>query len=226
VESQKETKLHGKWYGDACGGAYAFELLGERWSALVVRELMFGGKRFNDIRAGLPGISAKALTDRLGGLEATRIVRRRLLPPPANIQVYELTEWGMRCDEGLLALCRWSLASPDWDRSLPVSSAAFLMSMRALFDPQAAGNLTLDATLWIGIESFRLNVSGARFRAERGGAESPDFSIMAPDTGPLKRLFYGKALPERLADAGLELAGNHKLAASFIDLFHLPAAEI
>jgi DNA-binding HxlR family transcriptional regulator len=216
--------MHGKWYGDACGGAYAFELLGERWSALVVRELMFGGKRFNDIRAGLPGISAKALTDRLGGLEAMRIVRRKQLPPPLNVQVYELTEWGMRCDEGLLALCRWSLASPDWDRSLPVSSAAFLMSMRALFDPQAARDLTVEATLRIGIESFHLSVSGAQFTAGRGEADSPDFSITAPDTGPLKHLFYGKAPPEMLAEAGLQLAGDRQLAARFIDLFHLPAA--
>src|SRR3546814_8936755 len=68
----KETKRHGKWYDDACGTALALELLGERWSLLIVRELMFGGRRFTDLRAGLPGISAKVLTERLEGLEQAR----------------------------------------------------------------------------------------------------------------------------------------------------------
>src|SRR3546814_1937363 len=65
----KETKRHGKWYDDACGTALALELLGERWSLLIVRALMFGGRSFTDLRAGLPGIRAKVLTERLEGLE-------------------------------------------------------------------------------------------------------------------------------------------------------------
>ena len=68
MELQKETKQgkrHGKWYDDACGTAFALELVGERWSLLIVRELMFGGRRFSDLRAGLPGISAKVLSERL-----------------------------------------------------------------------------------------------------------------------------------------------------------------
>ena len=52
----KETKSHGKWYDDACGTAFALELIGERWSLLIVRELMFGPRRFTDLRAGLPSI--------------------------------------------------------------------------------------------------------------------------------------------------------------------------
>src|SRR3546814_14478869 len=82
----KETKRHGKWYDDACGTALALELLGERWSLLIVRELMFGGRRFTDLRAGLLGISAKVLTERLEGLEQAGVVQRRQLPPPAATQ--------------------------------------------------------------------------------------------------------------------------------------------
>ncbi len=68
MKLQKETKgavSHGKWYSDACGTAFALEVLGERWSMLVVRELMLGPRRFSAIRAALPGISAKVLTERL-----------------------------------------------------------------------------------------------------------------------------------------------------------------
>ena len=55
MKLQKETKGHGKWYDDACGTAFAMELLGERWALLVVRELMLGPRRFSDLRASLPG---------------------------------------------------------------------------------------------------------------------------------------------------------------------------
>ena len=86
MKLQKETKAHGKWYDDACGTAFALELVGERWSLLIVRELMLGPRRFTDLRAGLPSISAKVLTERLEGLEKAGILTRRLLPPPASAQ--------------------------------------------------------------------------------------------------------------------------------------------
>src|SRR6201986_3533351 len=83
-----------RWYDDACGTALALELVGERWSLLIVRELMFGGRRFGELKAALNGISAQVLTQRLRGGEATAILKMRKLPPPASVQVYELTRWG------------------------------------------------------------------------------------------------------------------------------------
>src|SRR3954468_15141234 len=98
MKSQKiirsEEGLRKRWYDDACGTAFALELLGERWSLLIVRELMFGGRRFSDLRASLPGISAKVLTERLEGLEAARVIRRGELDQAPGVKVYELTEWG------------------------------------------------------------------------------------------------------------------------------------
>jgi DNA-binding HxlR family transcriptional regulator len=82
------------------------ELVGERWSLLIVRELMFGGRRFSDLRGGLPGISAKVLTERLEGLEQAGIVQRRQLPPPASVQVYELTKWGYSAETAIKEPCR------------------------------------------------------------------------------------------------------------------------
>ena len=76
MKLQKETeplKSHGKWYQDACGTAFAMELVGERWSMLIIRELMLGGRRFSDLRGSLPGISAKVLTERLTGADDTLV---------------------------------------------------------------------------------------------------------------------------------------------------------
>ncbi len=86
-------------YEDACGAAHALDLVGERWALLVMRELMLGPKRFSDLRADLPGISANVLTQRLEGLDAAGVLVRRKLPPPASVQVYELTLWAMRVSQ-------------------------------------------------------------------------------------------------------------------------------
>ena len=120
---------HGKWYDDACGTAFAMELIGERWALLIVRELMFGGRRFSDIRASLPGLSAKVLTERLEALEQAGIVARVRLPPPASAQLYELTELGLAADEAIMALGRWAARSrpmiPPCRSPPPRSASAF-----------------------------------------------------------------------------------------------------
>ena len=96
MKLQKETEnrqgVRNRWYDDACGTAFALDLIGERWSILIIRELLFGPRRFSELRAGLPGISAEILTQRLEGLEASRILKKRKAPPPLSAQVYELTE--------------------------------------------------------------------------------------------------------------------------------------
>jgi len=129
---------HGRRYRDACGAAFALELLGERWALLIMRELMFGPRRFGALRAGLPAISARVLAERLGDLEAAGVLRHATLPPPASVPVYELTEWGYQADEAMLALCRWALLSPGHDPTLPLSAAALIMSLRATFRAERA----------------------------------------------------------------------------------------
>ncbi|MEO6718414.1 MAG: helix-turn-helix domain-containing protein [Novosphingobium sp.] len=222
MKLQKETSTHGKWYDDACGAAFALELIGERWSALVMREMMFGPRRFTDLRAGLPSISAKVLTARLEGLEQSGLVRRRQLAPPAASQVYELTPLGQSADGLLLEMCRWSFAMPGWDRSLPTSSAALMLSMRALFDADAAAGLAVEGTIRIAGDTFRVSVADSRFKVERSEDGDARFVISAPSTGPLRRLVYGKVAPEDLSGFGLSVTGDESLALQFIDLFHLP----
>src|ERR671938_339582 len=81
-------------YGDVCGVARALDLVGERWTLMVVRELLLGPKRFTDLRAGLPHVGPDVLTQRLKDMDAAGLVRRRTLPPPAAAKVYELTTLG------------------------------------------------------------------------------------------------------------------------------------
>ena len=222
-DEARQGGRHGRWYDDACGAAFGMELVGERWSMLIVRELMFGGRRFGDLRKGLPGVSARVLTARLEGLEAAGIVTRRLLPPPAGVQIYELTAWGLAADEAMLALCRWSLRSSGHDHTLPLSPAAMMMSLRALFDRGAAGELALSCQIRIGGEHYAITVGDQTVTVVRGEVAAPAFVLSAPDTGPLKRLIYGKVPIGATEAMGLAFTGDHAALARFVDCFALPA---
>ena len=87
--------------------AHAICLVGERWSLLIVRELMNGPRRYTDLQDGLPGIGTNILAARLRDLEEAGVLRKRKLPPPAASTVYELTEYGAELDEVVYALARW-----------------------------------------------------------------------------------------------------------------------
>src|SRR5919106_5601176 len=94
-------------YAHYCPVARALELVGERWTLLVARELLLGPRRFTDLLAGLPGISANVLTGRLKELEQAGLVGKRALPPPAASTVYELTQAAAGLAAVLAAMAQW-----------------------------------------------------------------------------------------------------------------------
>src|SRR3954468_5627076 len=116
MKLQKLTKFpqskEKRRYEDACGLAHALDLIGERWAMLVLRELAYGPRRFSELKADLQGISANVLTQRLTELEARGLVRKVKLPPPASVQVYQATEWGLEAVPVIASLGRWAARSP------------------------------------------------------------------------------------------------------------------
>jgi DNA-binding HxlR family transcriptional regulator len=100
-----------KRYDQYCPIAKALELVGERWSLLVVRELIHGPKRYTDLAAQLPGIGTNILAARLKDLEGCGVVVKRKLPPPAASQVYELTPYGARLKHVMRELAAWGIQS-------------------------------------------------------------------------------------------------------------------
>ena len=100
-------------YNQYCAVARALDIVGERWTLLIVRELLSGPKRFKDLLVGLPGIGTNLLTARLKDLEGYGVVRRTILPPPAGSKVYELTELGRSLEPVIAALGQWGLEFLD-----------------------------------------------------------------------------------------------------------------
>src|SRR5690349_15729806 len=127
-------------YADQCGMARALDHVGERWALMIVRELLLGPKRFTDLRNGLPHASPNVLTQRLKELEASGVVSRRRLPPPAASQVYELTPWGRELDDVAKALGRWGARAPLLQGEVGMSVDSHIVSLQTLFDPARAGD--------------------------------------------------------------------------------------
>ncbi|MGE4218863.1 MAG: winged helix-turn-helix transcriptional regulator [Alphaproteobacteria bacterium] len=209
-------------YDDACAAAHALDLVGERWALLVMRELMLGPRRFADLRAALPGISANVLTQRLEGLEAAGVLARRRLPPPAAAQVYELTEWGYESEPIFQALGRWAARSPQHDPTLPLSAVSLFLSFRTMFDPACAGDLSATIGFRIGAEGFLVSIAGGRLTAGRVDAGEADavFDGAAPAIGAA--VYGGVPLEALEAQGALTVEGDRALAETFTTLFPLP----
>ena len=222
MKLEKITESIPRRYDDACGTAHALDLIGERWALLVLRELMMGPRRFGDLRASLPGLSANVLTQRLEGLEAAGILRRRKLPPPASVQVYELTEWGFEAEPILLSLGKWAVRSPRHDPTLPLSPVALMLSFRAKFDPTLAAGLDVSIGFRFGVEDFSLVVREGILETARGAPERPDVTI-AGTPPAVAGLVYGKVPLEALEKQGaLTVAGDRAALLRFAALWEMP----
>ncbi|MEB2318407.1 MAG: helix-turn-helix domain-containing protein [Pseudomonadota bacterium] len=225
MELQKLTKEDDpggrRRYEDACGTALALEFIGERWSLLVIRELMLGPRRFSDLRADLHGISANVLTQRLEGLERSGILRRRKLPPPAGVQVYELTPWGYEIEPIFQTMGRWALRSPRHDPMLPLSPVSAMLSLRTMIRPDREP-VSMTLAFRFPDAAFVGRLTPEDLEIERGEADAADVAFDT-DTTTFVTLVYGKRpLESAQAEGRLRLAGDRGLARRFIDCFALP----
>lgn len=199
------------------------ELVGERWSLLVVRELMLGPRRFSDLRTSLPGISAKVLTERLGTLEEAGVLEKRLLPPPGKARVYELTEWGYAAEPLMQELGRWAAMSSQHDPMLPLSPVSLMLSLRTMFDPVRAEGIEAALGFEIAGEQFLAHLKDGVLPIERADPALAEAIFRAPAAPVMAALLYaGVPVAELESEAGLVIEGDRKLALRFAALFELP----
>jgi DNA-binding HxlR family transcriptional regulator len=185
-----------------CPVAHALGLVGDRWSLLIVRDLLHGARRYTDLLAGLPGIGTNILAARLRGLEEAGIVTKRRLPPPAASTVYELTGYGAELREVFFALARWGARSlgppgpadelyPEWG----------LNAAAALFSPEAARGVTDTYVLKIAGDVFTVRVDDGRMQAELGETEGADV-VIETDMNGFFDLASGEVTPRMALKRG------------------------
>jgi len=211
-------KAPARWYDDACGAAYGLELVGERWALLVVRELMFGPRRFGEIRAGLPGISANVLTQRLEGLEAAGVLVRREHPSV----VYELTPWGYESEPIFQVLGRWAVRSPGHDATLPLSKASVLLSLRAMIVRARAAGIRARVGLVLDEESYVAELADGELTIRREPLRDVEVTLTGSPAALASVVYDRVSLAAATADGSLKVDGDRSLAKRFVTLFELP----
>ena len=189
-------------YEQHCTVARALDVVGERWTLLLVRELLTGPKRFKDLCWGLPGIGTNLLAERLKALEEHGILGRGTLPPPAGSGVYELTELGRSLEPVVVALSRWGsrlIEDPrDGDESRPAWAA---MALRSLFEPGATVGLREIYEFRIDGVAFYLRVDDGAVEARQGSAEAPDVVVFG-GAEIFLALTSGQLAPEAALESG------------------------
>jgi DNA-binding HxlR family transcriptional regulator len=210
-------------YGEACRFAHALDVVGERWSLLVVRELLLGPKRFTDLRTGLPHASPNILAERLRDLEDSAVVRKRRLPPPAPATVYELTEWGRELEPIVTRLGAWGARSPIPPETQEIGPDSIVLALASLFDADAAGDLEATYGLRIDEESFGVEVVAGKVELSRGAPADPEATIAVPDAPTLAAVLTAQLpLADALSSGAAQLEGPKRSAKRFLRLFPMP----
>lgn len=220
MKSHKITRDSGRdekrRFDDACGLAHALELVGERWALLVLRELMLGTRRFSELKADMPGISANVLTQRLTELEWRGLVRRTRLPPPASVQVYEATEWGQEVRPLIGQLGKWAARSPLHDPTRPISHVSAMLSLETMLDPDRAGGVEAKIGFRLRGLDYVGTLRGGRFAVERAVVAGCDLVFVAEPAALIAVIYGGAPLDS------VEVEGDHALAERFVSFFPLP----
>lgn len=196
-------------YEQYCALARALDVAGDRWTLLIVRELVPGPRRFTDLVDGLPGISRKLLTERLRELESEGLIARRELPPPAARRVYDLTDDGRDLGHAMAPLMAWGARRigerkptesfrPRWPA----------VSMAGLADREAAQGVRETYQFVVDDSAFHFEVDDGSIRPHDGRAADPAV-VVTTDEETWASLVSGRVRWSSARAAGaLSVAGD------------------
>jgi DNA-binding HxlR family transcriptional regulator/putative sterol carrier protein len=189
-------------YDQYCPAARALDIVGDRWTLLIVRELLLGARRYSDLLEALRGMGTNLLAKRLRELEDEGLVLRRRLEPPAASTVYELTEEGAELERVLMALGGFGLRRLGRRRRRDRFRPEWLtLALRSRFDAQAAAGVRENYELRIDGQPVWIRVDDGSIETKGGPAADPDLVVEA-DASTLARLGAGELSPGEAAEAG------------------------
>jgi DNA-binding HxlR family transcriptional regulator len=208
-------------YGQYSGITRAMEVVGERWSLLIVRDLLVGPRRYGELATGLPRIPSNILAARLKELQGAGVIRR---VPHSRVIVYELTPYGRELEPVVLALGAWGFkAMGDQREEQIITPDSMTMDLRTAFRPQVAAGLPTTAySARVGPADLLIRVNGPALDVTRGDGPVD----LAFSAGPgLHRLISGELAADRAIATGVVevLHGRGDLLERFANTFHLAA---
>ena len=199
-------------YGQYCSVAKALDAIGDRWTLLIIRELLLRGAcRYTDLKNGLPGIATNLLADRIRELESAGLVRREEAPPPIATTLVHLTEAGAELDPVIRALGWWGLrymAGPaDADE---FRSQWFGYPVEFFLRDRDPGGPAVSIELRAGADPAVIEVSGGEVRLRAGTAPRPDL-VLAGRPQLINALLTGQLSADDVRAGGLEISGDAAL---------------
>jgi len=209
-------------YGHYCAVAKTLEMVGERWSLLVVRELLDGPKRYVDLLGGLVAISTDMLAARLKALEEAGIVSRRTLPAPAASKVYELTPLGRDLQPAMVELARFGmrLLGEQGDDAFQIHWIT--PSLQAMFQPERARALSLTVEFRVGADAMHARIADGALHTCPGHAEDPDAVLTFADAATLAEIGRDPAAsPTAVSSGRLHVQGRPEAIQATRELFGL-----
>ncbi len=202
--------MRNKSYQQYCGLAYALDIVGERWTILIIRELIAGPRRFKDLLDGLPGISTNLLSERLKSLEQGGLLKRRVLPPPAGSTVYELTPLGMALENTLIELGKWGsqFVPPSPGEASLLNVGSYALTLKTFFRPEHAQGVDEIYELHIDDEVLKVEVKEGKLQVRQGEALDQDL-VLHTDMPTYLGLLTGQIEPGQAVSNGrVQIEGN------------------
>ncbi|MEU0404784.1 winged helix-turn-helix transcriptional regulator [Streptomyces sp. NPDC006197] len=212
-------------YNQYCATARTLDLVGERWTLLLIRELLTGPKRYSDLQAGLRGLGTGLLATRLKHLEREGLVHKVTLPPPARTPAYALTEAGQELGPAVLALARWGL---KWAMGERRTTDTFhpgwaVLGLRACFDAEAAAGLRAVYEFRVGDEVFHARIDDGTIETLHGPARRPDATIEMSEEVLVGVTGQSRTLAAAIADGAASASGDTEALRRLNGLFRLPS---
>jgi len=191
-------------YREFCPIARSLDLLGERWTLLIVRELLLGPKRFKDLLAALSPMGSNRLASRLKELQGAGVVAKRLLPAAADVSVYELTAYGERLRPVLYSLGEWGSSLPlPPDAGLSGARAELMaLGISATCPPALSADLEETYELHVGSERFHVSAVRGSVTVRSGPAPARADLLVECDLGTFRALLGGRVSPSRALREG------------------------
>ena len=213
-------------YNQYCATARTLDLVGERWTLLLVRDLLTGPKRFGDLQKSLRGLGTGLLAARMKHLEREGLVEKILLPPPARTPAYALTEAGRELGPAVLALARWGAKWAMGERREGETFHAgwAVLAMESFFDPSAAAGVRAVYEFRADDEVFHVRVADGTVEATHGPAQLPDATLETTEE-VLVHLAEGRmTLAEAIKNKTITTSGDKDALRRVRTLFRWPTA--
>jgi DNA-binding HxlR family transcriptional regulator/putative sterol carrier protein len=207
-------------YDQYCALARALDVVGERWTLLVVRELILGPRRYTDLLDALPGIGTNLLAARLRELERQGVIERRRLPAPAGSAVYDLTARGRQLEPAVIALTRWGsgrLGRPR--RGEHFQPAWLVIAMQAAFQPRAAAGVNETYEFRIDDEVLHVRVEDGSVEARQGPAHEPEVTFISDSRTMRGVMSGGLTLVDAVAQGRAEIDGDPSALTRCAEVF-------